>query len=114
MTIHRCIGWALAGAVLGVAVVAWGQEAGMAPAPVQAADPTTALLSQLLAGGGLPAVLAALGWWVGRGGLVLTVRLHDDDRKLVERATRRLARAVEDPPTDPRRRDDDSDGSLTQ
>lgn len=112
--IHRCLGWALTGVVLGLAVVAWGQETGVGPSVgAQAGDPTAALLSQLLAGGGLPAVLAALGWWLGRGGLVLTVRLHDDDRRLLDRSARRVARAVEDPPTDPRRRSDDiSDGST--
>lgn len=112
--IHRCIGWAALGATLGIAVVAWGQESGMAPPVAQAAtDPTAALLSQLLAGGGLPAVLAALGWWLGRGGLVLTVRLHDDDRRLFDRSARRVARAVEPDPPDTRRRDEDSDGSLS-
>lgn len=108
----RCLLGAVVGALVAVAAQAWAQEAGVGPAPATVqADPTATLISQLLAGGGLPAVLAALGWWLGRGGLVLTVRLHEDDRRLLDRSARRVARAVEEP--DPRRRDDSDSGTST-
>lgn len=84
---HRCLTWALGGLLLGLAVVARGQD----PTDVAVlADPTSmALLIDLLSGGGLPAVLALLGWAAHRwGGLPVVLRLHDDDRRLLRRLGR--------------------------
>lgn len=84
-TRHTCVTFAAVGATLGLAAVAWAQEPN--PAAQAALDPASLALVELLKGGGLPAVLAAIAWWLGRTahqGLMLTVRLHDDDRRLLE------------------------------
>lgn len=86
-----CIVGPLLGALLGVAASAYGQDAASNPAP----DPTVDVLVHLLQGGGLPAVLALLGWW-GRGllasGIPLRVELHDTDRTELRRIRRALER----------------------
>lgn len=82
---HRCLTWALGGLLLGLAVVAHGQD----PTDVAVlADPgSLSLLVDLVSGGGLPAILALLGWAVGRwGGVPVVLRLHDDDRRLLRRS----------------------------
>lgn len=95
----KCTAWAVAGAVLGVAVVAWGQDT--APSTgAAAADPTIPVLIELIKGGGLPTVLALLGWLASKGGIPVVIRLSDEDR----RAIRKLR-----PKPDP----DDSDGNDT-
>ena len=105
----RCASWALAGALLGVAVVAYGQATGTSPdavadhgSAVAVADPTVAILSQLLAGGGLPAVLGLGAWWL-RGqlgaGIPILVSLHPDDRRLLRRVIREVAQDDSDDST---------------
>lgn len=110
----RCIGLALVGVFVGVAANAYGQDAGGVPlaAPL-AMDPTSELLTRLVAGGGLPAVLGLLAFFAGRGALQLpvTVQLHVDDRKLMRSFIRAIAASSDEPPTNPgvhRRRDDDT------
>lgn len=112
MKTHRCVGWALAAASLGVAWTAWAQDPVMAST---SSDPLLDWAARLLQGGGLPAVLGALGWLAGRGSLQLpisgslTLALHEEDRRLV----RRLVRAIDDGPITqpgaPRRPDDSED-----
>ena len=42
---------------------------------------------ELLKAGGLPGVVGMVGWWLGRGGgITLTVRLSDEDRRILRRA----------------------------
>lgn len=104
----RCMSWAVAGAILGLAVVAYGQATATSPTEIPSttagmADPTVGLISQLLAGGGLPTVLALAAWWL-RGqlgaGIPIVVQLHPDS--LAE--LRKVRRALE--------REDDSDDST--
>lgn len=104
----RCMSWAVAGAILGLAVVAYGQATATSPTEIPSTtagmtDPTVALVSQLLAGGGLPTVLALAAWWL-RGavgaGIPIVVQLHPDDRAEL----RRVRRAIE--------HDEDSDDST--
>lgn len=87
----HCLSWSLVAALLGVAVVAYGQDPA---ATASAGDPIVDTLVELVRGGGLPAVLAWLAWWA-RGalgaGVPLVVQLHADDRALI----RRLIRAVD-------------------
>lgn len=81
---HPCTRYAAMGLGLGLAATAWAQDpvsAGVTPV-----DPSMALLLDLIRGGGLPAVLAVVGWWVGRGGGVkVTVELSEVDRRLLRR-----------------------------
>lgn len=95
----RCIGWAAACALLGFAAVAWAQQADPATAVVQG-DPMSELLVRLVSGGGLPAVLAFLGWQL-RGqighGVPVVISLNADDRALVKRLVRALERDDDTP-----------------
>jgi hypothetical protein len=96
---HRCVAWAGSGALLGLAWNAWAQADPTVPAEALT-DPGLHTLVELLQGGGLPAVVAILGWLAGRwGGVPLVVSLHADDRALLERASRRMAKALEDDDT---------------
>ncbi len=96
----RCTVGALLGALVGVAAVAHAQD----PADVVAlADPSgISTLVELVSGGGLPAVLAVLGWLAGRWGgipvapLTITVQLSPEDRAELKRARRALERADDD------------------
>ena len=98
-----CVVGPLLGALLGVAATAYAQDA---VAPPVATDPTADLVLHLLQGGGLPAVLALLGWW-GRGllasGIPVRLELHPEDRAEVRRLRRALDRA--DTPDEPPPRD---------
>lgn len=99
-------GAAALAALVGVAAVAWGQEAAE---PVQAAatgDPVTDLVLRLVSGGGLPAVLALVAWWA-RGqlgaGVPVVLQLHPEDRAELRRIRRALERADDsDEPPPPR------------
>lgn len=91
MTRGRITAGAVIGALLAVLVaqLAWGQvpeTPGLVPPPV---DPVADLISRLLQGGGqlgLPAVIGWLGWFLAKGGITITVRLHEDDKRdLLER-----------------------------
>lgn len=97
-----CVVAPVAGVVLGLAATAYGQEA----QPIVANDPTIDALVHLLQGGGLPAVLALLGWW-GRGllasGIPVRIELHTEDRRelrLLRRALDRAETPDEPPPRD--------------
>jgi hypothetical protein len=95
----RCLVTGCLGLVLGVAAVAHGQDAPPPTVTTQAIDPLTGLLG-LMQAGGLPAVLAGLGWLLGRGGGVpVTIQLHGDDRELLKRIARHIA--SDGPPTNP-------------
>lgn len=100
-----CTLGALLGLVVGLAAVAHAQD----PTDVVAlADPSgLSTLVELVSGGGLPAVLAVLGWLAGRWGgipvapLTITVQLSPEDRAELKRARRALEKAdddSEDPP----------------
>lgn len=99
-----CVGWSIVGAVVGLAGVAWAQEASPSVA-VASGDPTSDVLIRLLSGGGLPAVLAVVAW-VLRGqlghGVPIVVRLDP----AVVRELRLLRKAAQDRPAD------DSDDST--
>lgn len=99
-----CVRWSVVGAVIGLAGVAWAQEASPSVA-VASGDPTSDVLIRLLSGGGLPAVLAVLAW-VLRGqlgqGVPIVVRLDPT----VVREIRLIRRAAQDRPAD------DSDDST--
>lgn len=99
MTHVRCAVWAVAGAILGFALVVWGQEPG-SNTGAGAVDPSIPVLIELIKGGGLPTVLALLGWLASKGGIPVVIRLSDEDR----RAIRKLR-----PKADP----DDSEGNDT-
>lgn len=76
----RCLAFATCGVLLGASVNAWAQ----AVPPVVPVDlGLPAWLVSLLQIGGLPAVVGALAFVLGRGGLSITVRLSDDDRTLL-------------------------------
>jgi len=84
----RCLTWAASGLALGVAAVAHAQDAVVAE--VLATE--SSLVVELVRTGGLPAVLAALGWLLGRGGIPLRVEptrvvleLAPEDRALLGR-----------------------------
>lgn len=66
----RCLGYALAGVLLGWAVTAQGQDPG--PVVAVAADPYSQLVA-LVSAGGTPAALGFLGWLFGRGGVPVQV-----------------------------------------
>ena len=95
-----CVIGALLGALVGVAAVAHAQD----PTDVVAlADPSgLSTLVELVSGGGLPAVLAILGWLAGRWGgipvapLTITVVLSPEDRAELKRARRALEKADDD------------------
>lgn len=74
---HTCITWAAVGCLLGVSIVAYAQD------PVVPVEPSNALwVTELVGNGGLPAVLAWLGYQLGRSGGIpvrLTVRMEEDD-----------------------------------
>lgn len=100
MTRHlRCFRWALAAAAVGLAWTAWAQQNAAPPDALGslAADPTTGIVVSLLQGGGLPAVLAVAAWWA-RGslasGVPIVVALSAEDRELLRKVVRHLARAV--------------------
>lgn len=92
LTHGRCVGWALLGCAVGCA--AYAQDATPAPTATAAVD-TTGLLLQLLQAGGLPAVLGAGGWLLGRGGIPITVQLSAEDRDLLRSISRRMSHALE-------------------
>lgn len=94
MTRHRCIVWAVVGCLAGCAAYAQDPAAPLVPA----APDGMALLLQLLQAGGLPAVLGAGGWLLGRGGIPITVQLSEPDRELLRRVARHLAKAIDDAP----------------
>lgn len=81
--IIRGIGWILAGALLGMAVNAYGQDT---PGLVAEGDADLALVLRIANTFGLPGVAAAIAYWL-RGLLAngITVRLHEDDRELLRR-----------------------------
>jgi hypothetical protein len=83
MTAHRCVAWSATGAALGLAIVAHAQD----PLTQLATDPSgVQVFTDLLSGGGLPAVLALLGWLAGRwGGVPVVLRMSDEDRRLLKR-----------------------------
>lgn len=81
---HPCVAYSLVGLLVGVSALAWGQTQ-PEPATAPVADPMASLLTHILSGSGLPAVLAALGYWLGRNGITITIRLSDDDRALLRR-----------------------------
>lgn len=97
MNTHRCVWWAAVAGLLGIAWNAWAQDAA-APVTAGMSDPTMDFFARLIQGGGLPAVLGALGWLAGRGSLQLpiagslTLALHDEDRKILKR----IARSIDD------------------
>lgn len=73
----NCLVWAVAGLCLGVAYNAWAEP----PNPETVQLDT---VSQIMNGSGqigLPAVLAVIGWLLGRGGI--TVKLSESDRELM-------------------------------
>lgn len=77
---RRCVVWAASGALLGASYTAWAQDP-TAVAPL-AVDPSTALLLDLLRAGGLPGVLAFLGFAISRlGPPTLRVVLVREDEK---------------------------------
>lgn len=89
----RCGVWAVLGLVVGLAAVAYADEGA---APAAAGD--GALLLELARAGGLPAVLAGVGWLLGRGGIPVRIELSPADRELLEdlaadRAEQRRRRA---------------------
>lgn len=100
-----CVIGALIGALVGLAAVAHAQD----PTDVVAlADPSgLSTLVELVSGGGLPAVLAVLGWLAGRWGgipvapLTITVQLSPEDRAELKRARRALEREAQDDSDDP-------------
>jgi hypothetical protein len=97
-----CVVGPIAGVVLGLAATAYAQES----PGIVANDPTVDAVVHLLQGGGLPAVLALLGWW-GRGllasGIPIRVELHTSDRAEIRRLRQALDRredsgTPDDPP----------------
>lgn len=79
----RCGVWAVLGLVVGLAAVAYGADEGAA-APATASTGDAAILLELVRSGGLPAVLAAVGWLLGRGGIPVRIELSPADRELLE------------------------------
>lgn len=75
----RVVGWALLGALLGIAVNAWGQDM-----PNTQVDPSSLLWLQLVRDGGLPAVLALTAVLLARG-VPVRVSLSDEDRAMLRR-----------------------------
>lgn len=80
--------------LLGLAVVAHGQAVGDSQHAASSVtmDPTLGLLSQLLAGGGLPAALGVGAWWLRgqiQGGIPVTVELGERSLTAIRRSIRR-------------------------
>jgi hypothetical protein len=73
-------------------VLAYGQEVPFSTGPSTSEPAEWHVLTELLRGGGLPAVLAMLAWWA-RGalgtGIPLVVSLHAEDRELLRSLRRR-------------------------
>jgi hypothetical protein len=90
---HPCLRWAFIGATLGLAWTSWAQGTDGATLATEAgAMDDGTIWIEVLKGGGLPAILAFLGFMAGRGGGVpIVVQLHPDDRKLVTRIAKRIA-----------------------
>ena len=87
----RCVAYAVLGLLTGCA--AYAQDSG---APSVASADTTSLLFEAVRAGGLPSVLALMGWTLGRGGIPITVQLSAEDRDLLKRIAKYLAKAVDD------------------
>lgn len=89
-----CAAGGLGGLALGVAAVAYASSTDPIAAAVSG-DPTYDLIAHLVSGGGLPAVLAVLGWWL-RGllgsGLPITISFAEEDRRRIDRLLRHLDR----------------------
>jgi hypothetical protein len=87
-----CASGGFVGLVLGLAAVAYAGDSGQAAVT---GDPAYDLIAHVVSGGGLPAVLAVLGWWL-RGsigaGLPIVVSLADEDRRRLDRALRHWER----------------------
>jgi hypothetical protein len=79
----KCAAAAAVMAAFGVACAAYGQDA---VAPLASADPTGDMIALLVREGGLPVVLALIGWYARSivvSGIPVTVRLSDEDRALL-------------------------------
>jgi len=91
---HRCVQWALYGAVLGLACLgsAWAQDpAAGAGAATAVADPTLDVLTRVGTSLGLPGVLAWIGWQLGRAGaLTVRIELGPDSKEFVKDEISRL------------------------
>jgi hypothetical protein len=85
----RCLGWALLGGILGVAMNAWGQDTIVGDATVAALDPTTSLIVEMVRSGGLPGVLALIAWLAARAGPPTIRVIHvQDEASLADRLER--------------------------
>lgn len=81
-----CARWLGLGAVLGLSAVAWAADPVVIPEAL--ADPVLSWLVDLALRGGLPAILAVLGWWArGQVHEGIVVRLSDEDRALLRAST---------------------------